>query len=196
MASSLSSRFQIWSRKIFFWYAYNRSPRWDTGITPPELMAFINSHYPGRALDLGCGTGTNVITLAKNGWQVVGVDFITKAVRKAEKKIQQEQVQAEVFQDDVTNLQSVQGKFDLIYDIGCYHSLSSAGKYSYEMNLNRFMKPGSTYLLYGFLKQKDQKAGITGEDITRMSFSLTLVRREDGEDLKRPSAWLEFQYLR
>jgi len=196
MTTSLSSRFQTWSRKVFFWYAYYRSPRWDTGITPPELMAFIDSHPPGRALDLGCGTGTNVITLAKNGWQVVGVDFITKAVRKAKKKIQQEQVQAEVFLDDVSNLQTVQGKFDLIYDIGCYHNLSQKGKYSYEMNLSQFMKPGSTYLLYGFLKQKDQKFGITDEDITRISFSLTLVQREDGEDLKRPSTWLEFQFMR
>lgn len=38
-------------------------PPWDTGITPPEVVAtFAEGDLPpGPALDLGCGTGTNVI---------------------------------------------------------------------------------------------------------------------------------------
>ena len=196
MSPSFSSLIHRWSRKLFFWAAYNRSPRWDTGITPPELMDFINKHPSGRALDLGCGTGTNVVTLAKNGWEVIGVDFIPKAVRTAEKKIKQEQVSANVFVDDVTKLKLIKGKFDLIYDIGCYHNLSPNGKYAYEINLNGFMKPGSSYLLYGFLNQPGYEFGISNEDIIRFSFSLTLIQRIDGQDHERPSAWFEFQYLR
>ena len=159
-------------------------------------MDFINNHPQGRALDLGCGTGTNVITLANNLWEVIGVDFIPKAVRIAKKKIQQEEVTAEVFVDDVTNLQTVSGQFDLIYDIGCYHNLNLEGKHAYELNLNRYMKPGSTFLLYGFLKQPEHEFGISEDDITRLCFSLTLHKRQDGQDRERPSVWFEFQYLR
>ncbi len=57
-------------RRLAFNFWYFRKPPWDSGISPPELLEFIRTHPAGKAIDLGCGTGTNVITLAKAGWQV------------------------------------------------------------------------------------------------------------------------------
>ena len=72
------------------WYerAYRRgdSSRWDTGITPPELLALLETLEPGTALDLGCGTGTNAIELASRGWFVTGVDFSSLAIDNARRK--------------------------------------------------------------------------------------------------------------
>ena len=31
---------------------------WDSGITPPEIHEVLKELPPGKALDLGCGTGT------------------------------------------------------------------------------------------------------------------------------------------
>ena len=63
-------------RKLYYTLFYLKDPPWDTGITPPELLEFITNHVPGSALDLGCGTGTNAITLTKNQWEVIGIDFV------------------------------------------------------------------------------------------------------------------------
>ena len=78
-------------RRLFFniWYYQSgifQTPPWDTGISPPELINYLESHTPGLALDLGCGTGTNVITMAEYGWQVTGVDFVRRAISKARDK--------------------------------------------------------------------------------------------------------------
>ena len=49
-------------RRLTFslWYYFN--PPWDSGISPPELLDFLEGRSSGHAIDLGCGTGTNVIT--------------------------------------------------------------------------------------------------------------------------------------
>ena len=96
---------------------------WDTGVSPPELTEFIRSHAPGRALDLGCGTGTNVITLAQHGWWVTGVDFAWRAIRVARRKARRSGVEVELQVADVTRGDAVSGPYDLVLDLGCFHNL-------------------------------------------------------------------------
>src|SRR6185437_311945 len=69
-------------------------PAWDSGISPPELLASIQGPEalpPGRAFDVGCGTGTNSLTLAATGWHVLGVDFAAPAIAQAQAKAAQAQ---------------------------------------------------------------------------------------------------------
>ena len=55
----------------------------------PSSIDFLEVNPPGKALDLGCGTGTNVITLAENGWYAEGMDFVPRAVRIARRKVEE-----------------------------------------------------------------------------------------------------------
>ena len=183
-----------WLKHLYFNLLYFRTPPWDTQVSPPELMEFIESHPPGRVLDLGCGTGTNVITLAQHGWQVVGVDYVKRAVRTAERKASQAGVTAEFFVNDVTKLEGVRGVFDLVLDIGCFHSLDGGERELYLDNLERLTKPGSTFMVYSFLRDNDSGGpGINGSDMMRLEKLFSLSKRVDGTDRgERSSAWLTY----
>jgi SAM-dependent methyltransferase len=181
-------------RRLFFnlWYFFN--PPWDTGISPLELMEYIQSHPPGRALDMGCGTGTNVITLAKHGWQATGVDFAIPAVRNARKKASEAGVEVDFYIDDVTRLEHISGEFDLVLDMGCFHSLSSDGRQKYMHKLTRVLAPSGAFLVYVFFKDTDEEgAGVSEADLKKLEESLELEWRQNGTERgRRPSAWLQF----
>lgn len=182
-------------RRLLFAWMYIRHPPWDSGITPPELISYIETHPPGRAIDLGCGTGTNVITLAQNGWQVTGVDFVPKAIRAAKRKIKNANIQADLRVEDVTNLRGITGPFDLALDIGCFHGVDDKSAYLDE--LDRLLAPGGHWLMYGFFKPASGLAEIDQNNIDLeqiQSRGFSLISRTDGFDRgERPSVWLLFE---
>ncbi|MGZ9226908.1 MAG: class I SAM-dependent methyltransferase, partial [Anaerolineales bacterium] len=110
-------------RRILFHYWYFRQPPWDTGVSPPELLEFMEKYGPGRALDIGCGTGTNIVTLVNAGWKVTGVDFAPRAIKLARQKLKKADIQAELLVRDATKLERISGPFDLAFDLGCFHTI-------------------------------------------------------------------------
>jgi cyclopropane fatty-acyl-phospholipid synthase-like methyltransferase len=183
-------------QRLFFQFSYYQKPPWDTGISPPELFEFIENHPPGRAIDIGCGTGTNVITLASRGWKVTGVDFAPRAIHLARQKIKTVGVRAELSVNDATNLHGITGPFDLVLDIGCFHGLPAKNREKYLDQLDRVLAPGRFWLMYGFYQLKADHAppGLQEADISRISTRLTLLSRRDGFNKgERPSAWFLFQ---
>lgn len=177
------------------WLAFNlwylRRPPWDTGVSPPELLEFIDSHPAGRALDLGCGTGTNLLALAHAGWQVIGVDFVLPAVRRARRRLARAGFSADIRRGDVTDLGSLSGLFDLILDVGCYHSLPPAGRAAYRANLTRLLAPGGSFLLYAHMAADP---GIDQGEIDNLTHLFSLVNRMDSTERgTRPSVWLQFE---
>ena len=184
-------------RRLLFHYWYYRQPPWDTGVSPPELLAFIQSHKPGRAIDLGCGTGTNVITLARAGWKVTGVDFAPRAIKLARQKLKKAGVQAELLVRDATRLDGIHGPFDLAFDLGCFHTIPQQGKTEYLKQLDRILAPGGFWLMYGFLISDTQNSshGLFAADIAAISSKLKLISRQEGFDdhREKSSAWFLFQ---
>ena len=187
-------------RRLLFQYWYFGQPRWDTGISPPELLDFIEKHLPARAIDIGCGTGTNVITLAKAGWQVTGVDFAPRAIQLAKQKLRSTKTKAELYVSDATCLKGIGGPYELALDIGCFHSIPKVGKADYLHQLDRILTSNGFWLMYGFCTSDSvlSSTGLDEADISLISSQLTPVSRREGFDDKRnrTSAWFLFQKRR
>lgn len=183
---------KLW-RRLFFEWMYFRSPPWDSGIVPPEVVEFVSQHSPGRAIDLGCGTGTNAIYLAKNGWQVVGVDFSRKALWVAKRKSREQGVSVKFVHDDVSKLKKVHGTFDFVLDIGCFHGLSSMQKAGYRQRLDQLLVSNGHYLLYGFVQNPNGRPSIQPEDIHLFQIFMELLNQKMGDDKGRLAVWYLFR---
>jgi ubiquinone/menaquinone biosynthesis C-methylase UbiE len=173
------------------WYLFD--PPWDTGISPPELLDFIENHPPGKAIDIGCGTGTNVITLAQSGWQVTGVDFVPRAIKMAKRKVKKAGIDADLYVRDAINLEGINGPFDLALDIGCFHSIGEA-KADYLSELDRVLAPGGHWLMYGFFRSDQSGPGLAEADLNLIPPLLIQVWEQDGFDRReQTSAWFLYQ---
>jgi SAM-dependent methyltransferase len=182
------------SRLGRIWYSilYRFSPPWDTGIPAPELVRIVASLPPGRAFDIGCGTGTNLLYLAEHGWEVTGVDFVGRAIGAAKRKLSSYPAVLRIA--DVAKMEALQlpGPYDLALDMGCFHSLARADHARYARGLAHWMKPGGVYMLYAW--QPDHPGdsrGISREDVvTGFAGDFHLYQYEQGTG--HPSAWYYF----
>src|SRR5437868_14089651 len=106
---------------------------WDTGLPSSELQGVVsrNTIQPCRALEIGCGTGTNSVWLAQQGFEVTGIDLAPLAVERAEKRAQSAGVQVHFMAADVLDLADLDGPFAFFFDRGCYHAVrrSAPDKY-------------------------------------------------------------------
>jgi SAM-dependent methyltransferase len=166
-------------------YRSGRAP-WDTGVTPPEVLGAVEGREPGRALDLGCGTGTVALALAGRGWLVTGVDFSSLAIESARRKA--DWVSGATFvEGDVTRLSElgVDGPFDLVIDVGCYHAIPAWRRDDYAREVARVTRPAATFLLFAFgpwLRLPGRRRTREPEIRRRFAAAFELVRVEPGQN--------------
>ncbi|MAG36920.1 MAG: hypothetical protein CL878_11855 [Dehalococcoidia bacterium] len=130
---------------------YRFGAPWEIGPRK-ELVQLVEDEriWPGRAIDLGCGTGDNAIFLAQHGFDVTGVDYTPYAIAKAKRKAAAAGVDVEFLVGDLTDLHGVTGTFDFLVDYGTLDDLSEKSRESYLHNVLPLSRPGSQFLLWGF----------------------------------------------
>lgn len=164
------------------------TPRWDTNVTPPEVRAVIEgaSALPaGRALDLGCGSGTNVIYLAQHGWEAVGVDFSPVVIQQARQKAKQ-LPRVTLVEGDVTRLAQlgIQVPFGFVLDIGYFHGLPAQRRQAYVREVASVMTSGGLLMMWEIASRSTSIPGAPtmreNEIAERFGEEFTVERTESG----------------
>ena len=172
MSRSLLDLFARLGARPYDWM-YRRGAPWESGPRPvlvelceagrltPEVLA------PGRALDLGCGSGADSVFLAQRGFEVTGVDFSRVAIEKAERAAAEAGParSPRFVVGDLLELPSadVPGPFDLIFDGGTIDDFPPAQRPSVVAAVGALARPGARLLMWCFHARL--------ADLPRMSFS-------------------------
>lgn len=141
---------------------------WDTEVVPPELAALVEGEEaspPGRALDVGCGTGTQAVYLAREGWRVTAIDVVEKPLRRARARAAAAGVAIDFRRADAGRLAEagLRPGFDLVLDRGCFHGLSAHQRTAYADAVTDLAAPQATLLLMAFARH-GVRFGPTGAD--------------------------------
>jgi SAM-dependent methyltransferase len=122
---------------------------WDSGVPSKELIRVLDAEKikPCRAVELGCGTGTNAIYLASRGFDVTGLDCSATALEQARTKAVEAGVNVRFLEADLCRFKLDLEPFDFIFDRGCYHSVRRLDIAGFLQTLRRLSKPGTRYLV-------------------------------------------------
>jgi cyclopropane fatty-acyl-phospholipid synthase-like methyltransferase len=116
-SQSQSARFDIVYSKTEM--AFGNEPE-------PELDKFVNSTKTrGKALDLGCGDGRHALYLARQNYQVIGVDISKVAVEKLAASAKSEKLEQclKTLHCDARNFKFSSNEYDLVIAVTLFDHL-------------------------------------------------------------------------
>ncbi|MFH1211097.1 MAG: class I SAM-dependent methyltransferase [archaeon] len=186
--------------KTSLWYAvyvHGETP-WDSGRPDPELVSLVDSGLlkGKRALDVGSGTGTNVVYLSEKGFDAMGIDISNVAINIAVKKAKGSNVNPRFFVADVLDLSFLKGKFDLVFDRGCFHHQKRGNWPNYATQISSKLKKGGYLLLLAICDRDRLVSGpnkVSHDDIVNTfskDFNIPKIDDKELDDNIRPLAYV------
>ena len=136
---------------------------WDNGKPDRNLIRVIEefSIAPCKAVEMGCGTGTNAIWLAQQGFTVTAFDLAATAIRMAKEKAAAAGVSVSFRTLDILQ-KSIAGNDHLFaFDRGCFHSLDEhEQRVEYVQTIYSCLSDGGLWVsLIGSKDGKEREVG-------------------------------------
>lgn len=140
---------------------YDELPWFEKGPSPQVREAVQAGFWPsgGAVLDVGCGAGSNVLWLARSGFEAHGIDLSPGAVRAANSRARKAKLAVDVQEGDVLNLPFPSGRFDGLVDNGCFHTLPIRRRADYAAEIFRILRPGGGFLLAWIAREHTSEFG-------------------------------------
>ena len=125
---------------------------WETNNPDKEAVRLVKEKkIKGRKiLDIGCGSGTQAIFFAKNGFDVTGIDIAPSAIKIAKERAEKENVKIK-FQTGVSfDLHLKDNDFDFVWDRGCFHHCPPEMIEKFVKEVYRVLKKNGIYYQQSF----------------------------------------------
>ncbi len=153
-------------------------PPWNIGEPQPELAALVAAgKFRSDVLDAGCGVAELSLTLAAQGYTVVGVDLTPTAVAAATTAARERGLTTASFvQADITSFTGYDGRFSTVVDSTLFHSLPVEARDGYLSSIHRAAAPGAGLFVLVFAKgafpaEMEPKPNEVDEDELRSAVS-------------------------
>ncbi len=156
------------------------------------LAEICRRRLPGRALDIGCGAGTDSVFLARQGWDVTSLDFMPKALEYTQQRAQEAGVKVTPVEADIAEWQPP-APYDLVLDHGLLHNMDPVRYAAYRATVLKALGDDADFLLLHwhprFAGQANGKVGpnrVDREDIKNFfapELQERFFAREEFEDL-------------
>lgn len=146
---------------------------WEHDEAPEQLKNLIKdwAKPAGHALDIGCGTGSDAVYLAEQGWTVTAVDGVGQALSKARARAGSRGVEVNWVQGDVCRIEQlgIGENFTLMLDRGCFHDFTDDQRDRYARGVSAVASPGAVLLMFAFQPRRRGLGprGVTGEELMR-----------------------------
>jgi len=140
--------------------SYEGTPPWDIGHPQPAFLALARSGtVAGSVLDIGCGTGEHALMAAGLGLVATGIDLSPRAIRLAEQKAQERNLDPRFLVADALELESRSDKYDTVLDCGLFHVFDDRDRARFVRSLSATVEPDGRYVMLCF---SDQQPGDWG----------------------------------
>ena len=140
--------------KSWFPHAYRDGPTpWVTGTAGTHIVRVVTEgivKHGNRVLDVGCGYGTDIVFMALQGVQAVGLDTASEALAKGRTLAETYGTVVAWTQGDSLTLPYASETFDAIVDQGCFHHIQPDRRQRYAAEMGRVLRAGGAYMMSGF----------------------------------------------
>lgn len=116
---------------------------WFCGTAEPELVELVRRRTvrPCRALEIGCGQGTEAVFMATQGFRLTAIDMMPRALTFTRRLARLIGVGVELRRANALDLPFHARTFAFAYDRGCFHHIDPGFRERYRDEVHRVLMP-------------------------------------------------------
>lgn len=139
---------------------YEGQAPWDTGRPQPAIVKLAEAgQIQGSVLDVGCGTGENLLYLGARGHEAWGIDFVSVAIDRAKAKAAERGIAAHFLVGNALELTKLGRQFDTVIDCGLFHTFADEERPVFVQGLAEVLRAGGLLHILCF---SDEEPGTEG----------------------------------